>query len=155
MTRKRAKPGTDEESDDKIEKTAFLVTKTIVISIDEFGDLEEAYPDCDEPEEYAKEQIEQNISEQVICCTYEKAFNKAKEFFVDAKQYVNCLGYEENGKGKKPRDTDLDYTKYVVDPYLIENEVIYDAPFEDEDEDIECNVVSAKIKIVIKEMPLI
>ncbi len=138
----------------------YLVTKSIDISVEDFGDVEQAYPDNDyieQSEELVRENIEEKIVEnyRTIYGSYEKAFNKAKELFVETKTYVNSLGVV-NDDDEEERDTDLDPAKYVVNPMLIENTVDYSMPMPKDAvvKTDETNYVSAHIKIIITEMEL-
>ncbi len=150
--------GVDVESSSN--RRVYLVTKSIDITVEDFGDLEQAYPDNDyieQSEELVRENIEEKIVEnyRTIYGSYEKAFNKAKELFVETKTYVNSLGVA-NDDDEEERDTDLDPAKYVVNPMLIENIVDYSMPMPKDAvvKTDETNYVSAHIKIIITEMEL-
>ena len=166
MASKRQKTASGKEELQNV----YLVTKMIDIEeVDDFGDLEAAYPDNDyveQTEELVREEIEEKIHEihKVVFGSYDKAFNVAKELFIEAKTYVNSLGNESNdenegGEGDeddepKERDVDLDPSKFIVDPMLIENIVTYNVPMDGQIETEETNLVSAHIKITIIELQL-
>lgn len=136
----------------------YLVTKCIVVNINEFGDIYGKYPAVDsrlETEYLEKEKIEMNTSENSgsIYKTLESAQIAASRMFVEAKTFVNTLG-SRRVIDESERDTDLNPDRFKVSPALHENSVEFDVKVYDDD-DKNVHSVCAFIKIVITELTLV